>query len=421
VTGSGPAATPPVADHEEPVGRRPLVAFLVGTGLLTLANGIFNLLVGPVVGSRGHTEAMIGVIVATGSISSLVLRIPAGNAFRSGRATVLVFTGTVLAAIGYGLLPVVSAAPLLGVLSALQGAGFAVATTAGMAALMERRPAEVGAGSLMGWYTGSIGIGYALAGFAGGTLADAIGLRGALASAAAIALVSGWVTALAVGRLRRHHPDPDEGAPPLRGWVRGMPPGVWLGFAIAVYINLVNGGMNAFFPVYALALGLSLSQIGVLAGIHAGLASTVRFGAGTLLARVSSLRVTITMVALSGLGVAAVAVPRGFIPFLPLVATIGIARGVLRVVSGAIVMESAGSSARLRGRASGIYLAGLDLGNAVGPLVGGVVSEVAGLRGSFLALGVVPAVAFVAAGAVLSGRWRSGEPAAAARVRPEVP
>ena len=166
------------------MGRGSLVGFLVGTGLLTLANGMFNLLVGPAVESRGHTEAMIGAIVATGSLSSLALRIPAGNAFRSGRASALVLAGSALAAIGYGLLPMVSAAPVLAVLSALQGAGFAVATTAGMAALLERRPTDVGAGSLMGWYTGSIGTGYALAGFVGGTLADAIGLRGALTVAA---------------------------------------------------------------------------------------------------------------------------------------------------------------------------------------------------------------------------------------------
>ena len=199
-----------------------------------------------------------------------------------------------------------------------------------------------------------------------------------------------------------------------------MPTGVWLGFAIAVYINLVNGGMNAFFPLYALGLGLSLSQIGTLSGIHATLASTVRFGAGTVLGRVSSWWLTMAMVTLTGLGVAAVAIPRGFIPLVLLVATVGLARGVLRVVLGAIVMEAAAST-RLGGRASGIYLAGLDLGNAIGPLIGGVVSEVAGLRGSFVVLGVVPAVLFVAAGVALSGRARSREQGAAARVKPEAP
>jgi DHA1 family multidrug resistance protein-like MFS transporter len=234
-------------------------------------------------------------------------------------------------------------------------------------------------------------------------------------------LVSGWVTTRSIGHLPHHRVEVDDGAPPLRGWVRGMPAAVWLGFAIAVYINLVNGGMNAFFPLYALGLGLSLSQIGVLSGIHASLASTVRFGVGPLLGRASYRGVTVAMVGLTGLGVTCIAVPRGFMPLVLLVAMVGLARGVLRVVSGAIVMEAAGSSSRLGGRASGIYLAGLDLGNAVGPLIGGFVAEVAGLRGSFLALGILPAVVFVAAGVALSGRRRSGEPAAEAGFKPEAP
>ncbi|MGH2641939.1 MAG: MFS transporter [Actinomycetota bacterium] len=403
------------------MGRRPLIGFLVGTGLLTLANGMFNLLVGPAVESRGHTEAVIGVIVATGSLSSLALRIPAGNVFRADRATALVWSGAVLAAIGYALVPTVSAAPVLAMLSALQGAGFAVATTAGMAALMDRRPAQVGAGTLMGWYTGSIGLGYALAGFLGGALGDAIGLQGALGVAAGAAVVSGWVTAWSIGRLPRHAADVDAAAPPLRGWIRGMPAGVWFGFAIALYINLVNGGMNAFFPLYALGLGLTLSQVGALSGIHAILASTVRFGAGAVLGRISSWRVSMAMVALTGLGVVAITLPGGFLALVPLVAIVGLARGVLRVVSGAIVMETAGSS-RLGGRASGIYLAGLDLGNAVGPLIGGVVSELAGLRGSFVVLGVVPAAVFLASGAALSARGSSLEPTGGrAAVTPEGP
>jgi predicted MFS family arabinose efflux permease len=127
------------------------------------------------------------------------------------------------------------------------------------------------------------------------------------------------------------------------------------------------------------------------------------------------------MVVLTGIGVVAVTVPHGFLALVPLVAIVGLARGVLRVVSGAIVMEAAGSS-RLGGRASGIYLAGLDLGNAVGPLIGGVVSELAGLRGSFVVLGVVPATVFLVAGAFLSDRVRSGEPAGGqASVTPGAP
>lgn len=126
--------------------RGPLVGFLIGTGLFTVANGTFILLVGPVVAARGHTEAVIGSIVAIGGVSSLLLRIPAGNVFRPHRVTGLLLAGSLLAGIGYGVLPAASGAPALAGLSALQGAGFAVATTVGMAGLLERRPQGSGPG-----------------------------------------------------------------------------------------------------------------------------------------------------------------------------------------------------------------------------------------------------------------------------------
>jgi MFS family permease len=243
----------------------------------------------------------------------------------------------------------------------------------------------------------------------GGALAGAAGVAGALAAAAAAAGASGVVTAWALRRLPIHRHDEDDDAP-ARGWIRGMPAGVWLGATVAVYINVVNGGLNAFFPLYGLAIGLTLAQIGALSGVHATLASVIRFGAGTLLGRASTrVIIVVTVLVIAG-GVPLLAATRAFGPLLGLLAVVGLARGVLRVVSGALVMEWAGPSSRHRGRASGVYLAGLDLGNAVGPLLGGVVAEVAGIRASFLVLGLAPAALFLGVALVafsrVTGGWR---------------
>jgi MFS family permease len=389
----------------------------VGTALTTLANGAFNLLVAPTVALQGHREATIGVVVAAAGVASLLTRIPAGNAFRPRRVTALVLVGSALASIGYGVLPFVSAAPSLAGSSALQGAGFALATTTGMAALIERRHRDTSAGSLMGWYTGSIGAGYALAGFVAGPLADAVGLEAALVATAAVAGTAGLVSASALRRLPVHRYDEDAGAPP-RGWLRRMPAGVWLGAAVALYINVVNGGLNAFFPLYGLAIGLTLSQIGVLTGVHATAASVIRFGAGSLLHRVpvwAAIGVPVFVVA-SGVTVLGVTREAGLL--LGVLAAVGLARGVLRVASGALVMEAAGPSSRDGGRASGIYLAGLDLGNAVGPLLGGAVADAAGVRASFPVLGLAPAAVFLALALVVRG---SASRSARRSVRPEAP
>lgn len=174
--------------------------------------------------------------------------------------------------------------------------------------------------------------------------------------------------------------------------------------AVAIYINVVNGGLNAFFPLHGLAIGLTLSQIGVLSGVHATLASVIRFGAGTLFNR-APVRAVIGMPALAvASGVAVLGLTQDFAVLLGLLAAVGLARGVLRVASGALVMEAAGPSSRDRGRASGVYLAGLDLGNAVGPLLGGAVADAAGVRASFPVLGLVPAAVFLALAAAVLRR-----------------
>jgi MFS family permease len=80
-------------------------------------------------------------------------------------------------------------------------------------------------------------------------------------------------------------------------------------------------------------------------------------------------------------------------------AALGLTRGLLRVASAALVMDGAGETDARRGAASGVYLAGLDLGKIVGPLVGGVGADAVGLRSTFVAASVAfPLVYFLLAG-----------------------
>ena len=89
------------------------------------------------------------------------------------------------------LIPTTRSAPLLACLVGLDGVGFAIATTGALAALMERRPQGAGAGPIMGWYTGSTGAGYAVAGFVAGTLADQIGITSAFTVLAGVPFCAG--------------------------------------------------------------------------------------------------------------------------------------------------------------------------------------------------------------------------------------
>lgn len=386
---------------------RGLVPLYIASAVLTLGEGSFQLLTPPYMDERGVSAVVIGGAVSAYGLVSLLLRIPVGAAYRSHRAWLLIAGGTVLSSLAFALVTLTADPVLLIALVALEGAGFAIASTAAMAALIERRPPGANAGSIMGWYTGSIGAGYALAGFVGGPLGDALGTRTAILVLAVVPLTAGVLLSTAV---RATAPERVALEPrPQGAWWRdfhGLPALVWLAFFVTLYINLVSGVLLTFFPLYGLAIGLTLTQVGFLQGVHGAAAAVVRFLSGAVFRYLSYERTLPFMIVLSGLAVAAIA----GIEFLPVLAVawaaLGVSRGLLRVSSAAVVMDAAGETDARRGAASGVYLAGLDIGKIVGPLLGGVGADTIGLRPTFLAASVAFPVLYFALAAVVRRRQR---------------
>jgi len=68
--------------------------------------------------------------------------------------------------------------------------------------------------------------------------------------------------------------------------------------------------------------------------------------------------------------------------------TLGASRGVVRATSATYAAESAPASSRLKGLVSGVYSAGLDVGNILGPTVGGLTVHLVGLSAVFWVLPV---------------------------------
>jgi MFS family permease len=353
-------------------------------------------------------------------VASLVCRIPAGAAYRSHRGPWLVAGGCIVMAAAFTLIPLSGNPLIVGGLVALDGMGFAVATTGAMAALMERRPSGSGAGSIMGWYTGSIGAGYAVAGFVAGGLADFVGIERAFTVMAAVPFAAGVVlkVVLQSGAAGAGTSAAAPSRPAARVGLRAFthaPALVWLAFAVSLYLNLVSGVLFTFFPLYGLGIGLSLTQIGALTGIHGAIAAAVRFGSGMLFNRISYQRSLPIMVVAGGAAVAGIAATSVFLVLAISWATIGLARGVLRVASGALVMDASGSSDSERGAASGIYLAGLDFGKVIGPIFGGISVELMGLRATFVLISVAFPAAYLLIASAIMRRARAEGPSDAER------
>jgi len=375
--------------------RVTLVLLLVATSLSTVGDGSIQILVAPLLETRGLSRSLIGVVVGAYSVSALLFRIAGGNLLQGPRALVLVPLGSIMSAVSFVLLPIPQDPLLLGAIMALNGVGFALVSTGGLVAIMAAREGD-DSGSLMGWYTGFISVGYSLAGFTGGAVADRIGVESGIQWLSLIPLATALVMGVSLSRLPRTtfvSARPSSRASGGRNRYSRLSPLVWLAFFVTVHINLLAGVLSTFFPLYGLAIGLSLTRIGALTGLHSGAASFIRFLTPLLFRAVRPRKTQPWMVVTGGLAVAMLAAVVDYRLLVVSWVTIGLTRGVLRVSSSALMMDS--SPGDDRGTASGVYLAGLDVGRIIGPLVGGLSVQLIGFRGTFLMTGLAIPVVFL--------------------------
>ena len=330
--------------------------------------------------------ASIGVIIGAFAVASLAARLPAGLTYSVRRGAAFLLLGGACSAVAFALIPFTTSAVALGALSALNGVGWSVATTAQLALLVARRPGGVSTAEAMGWFSGATALGNVAAGVMGGGIADLIGLRssfyvlavtpllGALLMARAASSAPGFEEAAAESRPR---------APILRS-ITGLPLAVWVGVLVMFFINGLNAVTNTFHPVIALAAGLSLTQIGALSSVRSWASSSSRFGSGPVFSRFDPAALTLPLVVAGCLATSAIpSVIDSFLLQIPLFLVAGVSRGLLRVTGSADAFEGVGEDERRHGVTAALLYGGLDLGKIAGPVIGGVVAGAFGIATMF--------------------------------------
>jgi MFS family permease len=334
----------------------------------------------------GVGPAAIGVIVGTFAVASLASRLPAGLAYSVGRSSKFLVAGGACSAVAYAAIPFTTSPLALGVLSALNGVGWSVATTAQLALLVARRPRGVSTAEAMGWFSGATALGNVAAGLLGGGMADLIGLQESFYVLAVTPLAGALLmarTALAPAAGDGAVLEAPPRAPALRS-LTGLPLAVWVGVLVMFFINGLNAVTNTFHPVIALAAGLSLTQIGALSSIRSWASSSSRFGSGPVFSRFDPASLTLPLVVAGSLATAAIpSVISSFLLQIPLFLIAGVSRGLLRVTGSADAFEGAGADERRHGVTAAFLYGGLDLGKVAGPVIGGVVAGVFGIATMF--------------------------------------
>jgi predicted MFS family arabinose efflux permease len=330
--------------------------------------------------------AAIGIVLGALSVASLAVRLPTGLLYSATRGRALLFAGGACSASSFALIPFVRSPVVLGLLLALNGLGWSVATTVQLALLVARPPAGISTAAAMGYFAGAAGVGN-MAAVLGGVSGDLIGLRTTFWVFAATPLVAALLMSAQVPRVvARQRLREERPRASLRQLVR-LPLAVWVGVLVMFFINGLNSMTNAFHPVIARRAGLSLTQIGALSSVRSWASASSRFGSGPLFQRFDAKGLTLPLVAIGTLATCFVPSVIGiFVLQIPLFLLMGLSRGLLRVTGSADAFEAVADDDRGHGLVSALLYGGLDLGKIVAPVVGGIVANVWGYATMFRVL-----------------------------------
>lgn len=353
----------------------------------------------------GAGPELVGLVVGASTITGVLLKLPAGAASDIvGRGAMLVAGGVVFASLPFAYLAA-STIPMLVVIRFAHGSATAAFGPVAAAALSDVAPPDR-RGAWLGWYQSSQAAGQALGPLVAGYLVVSTGFDrsfvvSGMIGVVAFALVVGWPAAAGGSR-------PSEG----HRWTQFRQGVVAVVRDRAMLITslaqagqfLLHGSLNGFLPLYAQEeLGLDAFQIGGLFGLQVVTTIVARPIFGAVSDRVGRRRMIAIGLATCGAAVAAVSAVSSPVALSVAVAAYGAGVGVTTSAASAHITDL---SARTQyGAAHGVFGTIYDVGDAIGPLAGGLLAGALGYRLMFRCLAAV-AVVF-AAGFV----WLSRPPA----------
>ena len=139
-------------------------------------------------------------------------------------------------------------------------------------------------------------------------------------------------------------------------------------------VNNLNDAMAwGLLPIVQAAAGLSIAQIGLLAGVYPATWGIAQIGTGALSDRIGRKRLIVAGMLLQALAIASIAISSAFGPWLIGALALGLGTAMVYPTLIAVVADIA--EPRRRGAVTGVYRFWRDLGFAVGAVLVGLLAE----------------------------------------------
>jgi len=368
--------------------KRSTLRLLVPIVGVTIQSNSASTVIPPYLDHMHIPVALIGALVSLGPVFALISRLPVGMAYSQGRARALLSSAILAMGVTNYLFSFATDSLTFAFVQALNGCAYGAVTTLYMAFYVDSLAADENRNHAMGYYVGTLALGYSTGNFCGGLIADHWGYAWTFQLGALLSLVS-------VGLLWSLQGPSGSGESKVRG--KGgdkltskelfralLEPELATVVLVALFLNLLHQMGGVFISLYALAVGMNLTQIGIIRAAYAGCNAITRPISGHVVDKVGHRGLSYLGLPLQSLILILVPLFSGFGSILLVYVASGLLRAIVVVANAVGLVQDVPESRVRRGLTSGVYNAAGDLGNILGPSVGGFIAHATGIASVFV-------------------------------------
>jgi MFS transporter, DHA1 family, multidrug resistance protein len=332
--------------------------------------------------------AAIGSLISINPILALASRLPVGMAYRSHRARLLISLAVLLMGVTNFLYSLAQSSLAFALIHAVNGLAYGAVTTLYMAFYVDSLAPDENRNHAMGYYVGTLALGYSTGNFFGGLMADHFGYGPTFQAAAFLSLVPVallWGLQGSSGQDASKVKHKTTAKLTFRDSFKALlEPELAIVVIVALFLNLLHQMGGVFISLYCLGVGMTLTQIGIIRAAFAGCNAVTRPISGHIVNKFGHRGLSYAGIPLQSVLLMLIPLFTGFGAILAVYVMSGLMRAIVIVANAVGLVQDVDESKVQRGMASGTYNAAGDLGNILGPSIGGLIAQATSIGGVFV-------------------------------------
>jgi predicted MFS family arabinose efflux permease len=368
--------------------QRNTVKLLLPVVAITIQNNSASTIIPPYLQDLHISVAALGTLISLNPVLALISRLPVGMTYDRRRARLLISIAVLVMGISNFFYSFATDSLTFAIVQSINGFAYGAVTTLYLAFFVDSLPPEENRNHAMGYYVGTLALGYSTGNFFGGLMADYYGYGITFQAAGFLSLIP-----CVLLWLFRGESAPVESKAKLEtrtrlmsreSWKALLEPELAVVVITALFLNLLHQMGGVFITLYGLAVGMTLTQIGVVRAAFAGCNAITRPISGHVVNRFGHRRLSYAGIPLQSAILMLIPLFTGFGAILTVYVMSGFMRAVVIVANAVGLVQDVDQNKVRRGLASGIYNAAGDLGNILGPTIGGLIAQATGIASVFV-------------------------------------